>query len=122
PRTIRKHVAEVAAALGAVHFGSRHEEAAIFGGADRVLERLPEARPAGSAFELRVRAEQRVAASGAIKGSASLFLIERTGAGPFSAMLAEDVKLARRKGPFPLRVGLLYGEGFVFHNVSLPFR
>ena len=61
-------MAQVTAAVGAVHLGPRHEEAAI----DVLLDgasssRRVEARPAGGAFELGLRLEQRAAAAGAVE-------------------------------------------------------
>jgi len=58
-------VTEMAAALGAMHFGSGHEETAIGRRADAVGQRLPKRRPTRTALEFRCRIEQRLAATGA---------------------------------------------------------
>src|SRR5579871_5987716 len=47
-------VAEMAAATAAVHLGTDHAEGTVLRFANRVLERLIEARPAGAAFEFGV--------------------------------------------------------------------
>src|SRR5689334_12669891 len=64
-RAIVEDVTEMAAATAAMHLGAQHAEGAVFRLADRVLQRLIEARPAGAAFELGVRREQRQVAAGA---------------------------------------------------------
>src|SRR5262249_32069309 len=59
-RTVRKHVAQVAAAASAMHFGAHHAVAHVLGGADAARHRVIEARPAGAALELGVRLKQRL--------------------------------------------------------------
>ena len=52
-------MSEVAAASRAVHLGPHHQIASIdLGAHGGIVDRLPEARPAGSALELRLRREQ----------------------------------------------------------------
>ena len=62
-RPVREYVAEVTAAIGAMHLGAGHEQATVFGDADGALQRVPEARPPGAAFELRSRVEQSLLAA-----------------------------------------------------------
>ena len=62
-RAVLEHVALVSTAPGAVDLGPDHEQAIVLRGADRALDRRPEARPAGAAVELRLRREQRVGRS-----------------------------------------------------------
>src|SRR6185369_6606584 len=57
-RAVVEHVPEVAAAARAVHLVARHAERVVLADLDAArLDRLPEARPAGAALELRARAE-----------------------------------------------------------------
>src|SRR6202035_2508017 len=51
-RAVVEDVAEMAATASAMHLGAQHAEGPVFRLADRVLQRLVEARPAGAAFEL----------------------------------------------------------------------
>src|SRR5262245_3694225 len=87
-RSVGEDVAEMAAALGAVHLGAGHEEAAVARGADGVGQRLPERRPARAAFVLGRRIEQRLAASRAAERAGALLEVERAGAGALGAVLA----------------------------------
>src|SRR5438552_17013820 len=64
-RTVGEDVAQMAAALGAMHLGAAHEEALVGRGADCDLLGLPEAPPAAAAVVLGRRVEQRLAAAGA---------------------------------------------------------
>jgi hypothetical protein len=64
-RAIVEDVPEMTAAGRAVDLGSYHAEGAIDRRLGRALDRLVEARPAGSALELALRLEQRRAATGA---------------------------------------------------------
>src|SRR5439155_20229050 len=73
-RTIRKYVAEMAAAAAAMHLGAFHQVGVVLGGADRLVERAEEARPTGMAFELGVRGEQRQVAARADEGTLALLL------------------------------------------------
>ena len=56
-------MAEMAAAAAAMHLGARHEERPVGRGADRIRQRLPEARPAGAAVVFGVGREQRQVAA-----------------------------------------------------------
>src|SRR5437016_263121 len=63
-RAVVEDMAEMAAAAAAMHFDPRDAVGAVLGAADRVVEWLPEARPAGAAVELGVGGEQRQVAAG----------------------------------------------------------
>src|SRR4051812_23478635 len=97
----------MAAATAAVDLGARHAEGAILRLAHRVVERLPEARPAGAALELGVGGKQRQVAAGAGEDALAMLLQQRAGARPLGAVLAQDVVLHRRELRAPLGVGLL---------------
>ena len=76
-RPVLEHMAEMPAAAAAMHFGSRHEQAAIGFGLDRIVERRPEARPPGAAVELGIRSEQRLPATGTVVDPGFVLLVER---------------------------------------------
>ena len=76
-RTVIEDVAEVTAAAAAMHFGAQHAEGAVLGLAERIVERLPETRPAGATLIFGVRREQRQVASGTGKGAFALLFQER---------------------------------------------
>src|SRR5437762_8678665 len=109
-RAVGKDVAEMAAALGAVHLGAAHEEAAVGRCAHGAGQRLPERGPARAAFELGAGIEQRRAAAGAAEGALALLLIERAGAGALGAVLAQHLVLLRIERLAPLLVAFLDGE------------
>src|SRR5262249_1575079 len=119
PRSVTKYVAQVAAAVGAVHFCARHEIAPVFARLDRMLERLPKAGPAGSAFKFGGRGEERLATACTVEPALALVDVERAGARPFGTVLAQDMKLTRRQRLFPFLGGLVHGKGFAFHKASL---
>src|SRR4029079_2656826 len=106
-RSVLEDVPEMSAAAAAVHFGARHEERLIDRGADRVRERLPEARPPGAVLKLRLRGEQRQIAARAGKRSLALFLVERARAGTLGAVPAQHVVLRRRELRAPFGVAFL---------------
>src|SRR5262249_14129085 len=96
-RAVVEDVAEVAAAAAAMHFGAGHAEGAVLGGADRILQRLVEARPASAALELGVGGEQRQVAAGAGENALAMLLQERARAGALGTLLAQDLVLLRRQ-------------------------
>src|SRR5689334_9182991 len=100
-------MAEMAAAAAAMHFDPRHAVGAVLGAADRVVERLPETRPAGAAVELGVGGEQRQVAAGAGEYPLAVLLQQRARPRPLGAVLAQDVVLLRRELRAPFGVGLL---------------
>ena len=105
-RPVVEDVAEMAAAAAAMHFGAQHAEGAVLGLADRVFERLVEARPAGAALEFRLGGEQRQVAAGAGEDALAMLLEQRAGARPLGALLAQDLILLRRQLRAPFGVGL----------------
>src|SRR2546423_1773028 len=54
-RAILEHVPKMSAAAAAMRLGAGHEEGPVDRGADRIRQRLPEARPAGAALIFRIR-------------------------------------------------------------------
>src|SRR5215510_11440743 len=87
-RPVLEDVAEMAAAAAAMHLGAHHPVAAVGGGLDRALLRIVEARPAGTALELRLRHEQRLPAADAGEGARPLLEVERAAARPLGALPA----------------------------------
>src|SRR5215472_3414182 len=114
-------VAEMPAAFLAMHLGAGHKEAAVDRGLDRPVHRLIKTRPAAAAVELAVALEQRGAAAGAVIGAGIVFLVERAGAGPLGAVLAQHLKLLRRQLPAPLVLAHRDIELLVLRHPS-PFR
>src|SRR5215469_10752618 len=90
-RTVIEDVAEMAAAAAAMYLRAQHAEGPVRGGADRVLERLVEARPAGAALELGLGGEQRQVAAGAGEDTFAVLLQKRAGARTLGALVAEDL-------------------------------
>src|SRR5437763_4494140 len=97
-------MAQMAAAAPAMNLGAAHEEAAIGMGLDRVVERRPEARPAGAAVEFGLGREQRLAAAGAMIDAGPVLLVERAGAGALGAVLPQHAVLLRGQLLAPLGV------------------
>src|SRR6266571_5338253 len=102
-RPVVENVAEMAAATAAVNFGAQHPEGAVFGLADGVFKRLVKTRPAGAAFEFRLRGEQRQVAAGAGEDALAMLLEQRARSWPFGALLAQDFILLRRQLGPPFR-------------------
>src|SRR6202020_2630239 len=86
-RPVVEDVAEMAAAAAAMNFGPQHPEGAVLGLADRVVERLIEARPAGAALEFGLRGEQRQVAAGAGEDALAMLLQKRARTRAFGAFL-----------------------------------
>src|SRR4051794_16749830 len=105
-RAIIEDVAEMAAAAAAVDLGAQHAESAVLGLADRVVERLVEARPAGATLEFGLGRKQRQVAAGAGEDALAMLLQQRAGARPLGAVLAQDVVLHWRQLRAPLRIAL----------------
>src|SRR5258708_40307049 len=95
-RTIVEHVTEMTAAAAAMDFGAQHSKGPVLSLADRVFERLIEARPAGAALEFRFRGEQRQGAAGAGESALPVLLGQRARPPAFRAFLAPDLALPRR--------------------------
>src|SRR3954469_14969930 len=97
----------MAAASAAMHLDPRHAIGAVLGAAERVLERLEEARPARSAVELGVGGKQRQVAAGAGEYALAMLLQERARPRTLRAVLAQDLVLLRRQLRAPFSVSLL---------------
>src|SRR5262245_43790485 len=95
-------MAEMAAAAAAMNFGPRNADLVIGAFADRVEQRLPEARPARAAVELGLRGKQRQFAAGAVEEARALFMIERARARTFRSRLPQHGELFGRQKRFPL--------------------
>jgi hypothetical protein len=92
--TVGENMPEMTTALRAMDLGPRHPVAAVDGCRDRVFpQRRPETGPSGSALELRLRQEQRLAAPGAPKRAGPLFLVQRTRSARLGAVLTQHVVL-----------------------------
>src|SRR5271154_6479501 len=76
-RPVVEDVTEMSATTTAVNFGPQHPERPVFGLAHGVIERLVETRPAGAAFEFRLRGEQRQITTGAGKDALAMLLQQR---------------------------------------------
>ena len=70
-----------------------------------LVERRPEARPAGAAVELRRRREEVEVAAGAGEDAAPLLVQQRAGERPLGALLAQHRILVGGQQSTPLRVG-----------------
>src|SRR6185295_9789943 len=101
-RPVVEHVADMAAATRAQHFGALHQQAAIRMLDDGAGQWAPEARPAGAAFELGCRAEQRQRAAGAGKRPLAMLIEQRTGERPLGTRLAKDRVALRPEELLPL--------------------
>src|ERR1700680_301978 len=105
-RAVVEHMAEMAAAAAAMHFGAHHPEASIGRSLDCALDRVIEARPAGAAVEFLFGDEKFLAATGAHEGAAALLVIERATARRLGAVLAHHGVLFRGENASPLRVAM----------------
>ena len=101
-RAVGKQVAQVPAASRAMNLSPGHAETVIARRPDRMLERRPETRPSGTAFELRVRRKQRLSTAGAAECPVAFFAIERTRASRLGAVRSQHLKLLRRQRLTPL--------------------
>src|SRR5688572_28276429 len=119
-RSVRKHVAEMSAAVAAMHFGARHPVAAIDGRPDAALQGREEARPAGATLELAIGDEQLLTAGRARKGSSPLFLQQRTRSGRFGGVIPQDGILLRRQQLAPFLIRLGDGKCRFVHVPSMP--
>src|SRR5262249_19987142 len=98
-------VTQVTVAASAANLGPPHEPAVVHRGRHRLgRDRLVEARPAGSRVELRLRAEQALAAAGAPVHPRLLAVVGLARERPLGAVLAETPVLLRRELGLPLRV------------------
>src|SRR5690606_8884321 len=99
-------MAKMRIALLADRFAALHEMTIVLHFADLVgIDRLPEARPAGARFILRLGGEKRLAAADAVIGSGFLVMVVAAGERALGAFPAGDrIFLGRELGP-PFRVG-----------------
>src|SRR5258706_14145488 len=108
---------QMPAALGAMNFRPRHQEALVGRGVDRLVARGIEARPAAAAFIFGVGIEERLAAARADEQAFAFLCIQRAGAGAFGAVLAQHAELLRTKLLAPIVVGLRDGVvGLIGHG------
>src|SRR5262245_37555112 len=97
----------MAATAAAMHLDPGHAVGAVFRAAERIVERLIKARPAGAAVELGVGGEQRQVAAGAGEDALAMLLQKRARPRPFGAVLAQALVLLWRQLRAPFDVGLL---------------
>src|SRR5256885_1530680 len=90
-------MAQVAAAAAAMHLGAQHAVGAVLARGHGLVQRLPEAGPAGAAVELGLGREQRQRAARAGKGAGAVLLVQGAGAGALRAFLAQDLVLLGRE-------------------------
>src|SRR5690348_7139731 len=99
-------MAEMAAAATARHGRANHAEGAVLALVDRMLQRRPEARPTGAAFEFGLRRIKRQIAAGAAEGAVAMLIEKRAGERPLGALPAQHVKLLRRQKLAPFVVAV----------------
>src|ERR1700733_7929386 len=109
-----------------MHLGTLHVIGLVARGSDRSIERLEEARPAGTAVKLCIRLEQRLPANGAAEHARAMLLIECTGAGALGAVTAQHPILLRCELALPLGLrffnfGGLAGCGRLYGHGATPF-
>src|SRR6478609_1078355 len=90
-RAVVEDVAEMAAATAAMHFGAHGAEREVRARRDGLVERRPEARPAGMAVEFRARRKQVEPAAGAGKAPRAMLVVERTRVRAFGAFVTQHV-------------------------------
>src|SRR4051795_13369267 len=119
-RAVVEHVAEVRAAAAAQHLRAGHPVGVVLARLDRLGDRrLGEARPAGAGVELRVRAEQLVAAGGAAVYPVFLRVGVLASERRLRAVPAQHLVLLRRELLAPLVFALL---DLGFHLASFRYR
>ena len=79
-RAVGENMAQMPAAMAAMHFRAGHEEAAVLRGSDGAFQRSGEARPASAAFELGIGRIERLSAPSADEGADALFRVQRAAA------------------------------------------
>ena len=88
-----EHVAEVTAAVPAMHFRSWNDQAVIVRGADGILNRRKKARPAGAAVEFGFGAKERQIAGSTSEQTRAMLVIERAGMWPLRPALPQHPEL-----------------------------
>src|SRR6185437_3712759 len=101
-----KDMAEMAVAPVAGNRRSHHPVGPVHMGVHGIVERGPEARPAGAAVELGRRREQVIAAAGAGENALPLLMQKRRGERPLGPVLAEDRILIGGEPAAPFGVGI----------------
>src|SRR4051812_22693514 len=119
-RAVVEHVAEMAAAAGAMDLVADHSVAAVARGFNGVRQRIVEAWPAGATLKLFLRHEQRLTASDACKRSVPFLIVQRATSRRFGAMTAQDVVLFGGEQAAPLLVGMSDWEFLAFHLRESP--
>src|SRR5690349_17498750 len=94
------------AAATAMDGGARHEVGAVAGRPDRVVERLPEAGPAGVAVVFGRRRVERQRAACAIIGTVTALEIERARERRLGRALAQYLVLLGREQLAPLGIAV----------------
>ena len=102
----------MAAAAAAMDGSPHHAEGRVPGRADRILQRRPEARPAGAAVELGGRGEQVEVAARAGEVAAPFLVKERARERTLGRALAQHRVLIGRQKLAPLGIGMDDREGF----------
>src|ERR1700704_4219101 len=106
--SVLEHMAEMAVALRAQHFGPDHAVADVALLVDVALRRGGgKARPAAAGIELGVGFEQRLAAAGAGVGAGPLLVLVFAGERPLCRLLTQYRMLHRRQFLAPLGLALL---------------
>ena len=105
-RTVVKHVSQVPAAAAAVDLDARYSEHRIGALADCVVERLPEAGPAGAAVELGLRGKELKRAAGAAERARPMLIVERARERAFGAFTPQHGELRRCQQLLPFLVGV----------------
>src|SRR5690606_33326164 len=106
-RTVGEDVAKMAAAAAAMHLGARIAELVVGGLAHRVVERLPEAGPAGAAVVLGGGVEEWQVAALAGEDAGAVLVEQRRGPGALGRLLAEHGVFELIELGAPLGFGLL---------------
>src|SRR5579885_2955706 len=102
---VGKHVPQMRIAPAAYDLSTPHSIRPIVFRLDGILvNRSRKARPSRTRLELRVRLEQRIAATRAAIRTFIVVVPILTGEGALSAFLPSDVVLLRRQLPFPFLV------------------
>jgi len=96
----------MAFAACAMVFGTRVDQFEVEAGFDGARQGGGETGPASAAVIFHVGGEQGQGTAGTDIGALALFVIERTGVGPFGAVLAQDLELCRRQDSLPLGLTL----------------
>jgi hypothetical protein len=109
-RPIFEDVAQMTTTLAAVDFRANHSEAAVRRGLDRALERGEKARPPGSALELSLSFEKRLAAADTPERARPMLIKESARTGRLGRMATQDGVLLRCQYAAPLLVCFLYRE------------